>query len=231
MQTDPRQGFTGLPDYNDPPKVPDHLSGLFSFLLDRSTEQYPTLTALQSAIPSPADGMFKAVTGEKALYYAIGGQWLLVWKSTPAVFGRRFQNSVAGQSIPSGTDTLYTFAGATGSELSGGVTLGTGSQVGCLIVPKGLWSLSAQAAFPSNATGVRSLYLSVVNSDGSFGANVALAQVKSSGSVDSLNVSSVYRASTGGMAFGIRLGQNSGSALTIASAYYSPFLTAVKIAD
>jgi hypothetical protein len=77
-QTDPRQGFTGLPLYPETYQIPDTLAALYFFLLDRSIEQYPTLSALQAAIPSPTDGMVKWVTADQCAYVRSGGAWVRV---------------------------------------------------------------------------------------------------------------------------------------------------------
>lgn len=73
------QGFTGLPDFSDPPAIPTDLKALFDFLGERAIPRYASPAARDAELPSPADGMVCWVGSPAALQVRHDGGWQTVW--------------------------------------------------------------------------------------------------------------------------------------------------------
>jgi hypothetical protein len=67
-----------LPDYDDPPAIPDDLRVLFYALMSRATPRFSNTAARDAAYPSPVDGQL-CMTGSGTtlrMWTAVGGTWL-----------------------------------------------------------------------------------------------------------------------------------------------------------
>lgn len=73
------QGFTGLPDFSDPPAIPTDLKALFDFLASRAIPRYASVAARDAELTSPTDGQMAWVDATATLYVCSGGGWQTVW--------------------------------------------------------------------------------------------------------------------------------------------------------
>lgn len=67
-----------LPDYDDPPAIPDDLRTVFYALMSRSVPRFSGEAARDAAYPSPVDGQL-CMTGSGTtlrMWTAVGGEWL-----------------------------------------------------------------------------------------------------------------------------------------------------------
>jgi len=67
-----------LPDYDDPPAIPDDLRVLFYALMSRAVPRFSNTAARDAAYPSPVDGQL-CMTGSGTtlrMWTAVGGDWL-----------------------------------------------------------------------------------------------------------------------------------------------------------
>ena len=123
-QTDPIQGFTGLPTYPETYQIPDTLAAMYSFLLNRSVPRFASTTARDAALPSPTDGMVCYVTADKCAYVRVSGAWVRALTEPGA--WTDYTPSLVGVTVGNGTLTgRYQVVGKTVNfalRLIGGTT-------------------------------------------------------------------------------------------------------------
>jgi len=156
-QSDPIQGFTGLPLYPETYAIPDTLAALYNFLLARSNMVFDTATARDAALPSPTDGMECYVTADKCAYVRSGGQWLVTFKDTGWL---NLTNLASGWSAAGGTpqvrqvgDDVKFRGNLVNSGFTGGYTT-VATLPAAITVPS---SATRQAAIGGNTTIARSV--------------------------------------------------------------------------
>ncbi|SDG20475.1 hypothetical protein SAMN04487781_3999 [Cellulosimicrobium cellulans] len=73
-----------LPDYDDPPAIPDDLRVLFYALMSRAVPRFSNTDARDAAYPSPVDGQL-CMTGSGTtlrMWTGVGGDWLAFARSS-----------------------------------------------------------------------------------------------------------------------------------------------------
>jgi len=78
--TDPLQGATFLPAWDDPYQLPQTVQDLYQFLLDRGIPRYTTLEELNASYPSPSPGKM-AWAGNVLYIRPPVGTWAVFWSA------------------------------------------------------------------------------------------------------------------------------------------------------
>lgn len=78
-QPDPIQGFTGLPLWSEPYKVPETLKALYDFLVVRGIPRYATRAAADAAMPGAVAGQIIWSDADATLYARRAGEWQRLW--------------------------------------------------------------------------------------------------------------------------------------------------------
>jgi hypothetical protein len=118
-QTDPIQGFTGLPVFTDPPNIPTDLKSLYDFLVERTLMTFPDKSTLEAVWPTARDGIHAWVDADKCAYVRSGGQWQAVWAArswTSLALASGFTGSAQWKLSPDGDSVELRF------DISGSVT-------------------------------------------------------------------------------------------------------------
>lgn len=107
--TDPLQGATFLPAWNEPYQMPQTIADLYQFLLDRAIPRFTTKPELEGLYPSPAAG--KMAFADGVLYISNGGgsPWVALWSvAAPKAVtaGANYTSSARSEILEPGWVTL-----------------------------------------------------------------------------------------------------------------------------
>jgi hypothetical protein len=102
--TDPLQGATFLPAWNDTYQIPQTIQDLYQFLLDRSIPRFDTLPDLEAAYPSPSVG--KLGWADNLLYLRTpAGDWQAIWSAPGPGIWQDYTPTLTNVTLGNGTIT------------------------------------------------------------------------------------------------------------------------------
>ncbi|MFD2792592.1 hypothetical protein ACFS27_03425 [Promicromonospora vindobonensis] len=123
--TDPLQGATFIPSWQDAYQLPQTIADMYAFLLARGIPQFTTTAERDGAYPAPADGQM--AWADEALYIYYGG-WVALWtppNPSTILAGSGYTTNATSEISSAGWITLSGTLTKVSGDLVRGVTIGT----------------------------------------------------------------------------------------------------------
>jgi hypothetical protein len=173
-------------------------SELNGYLIEQSVMRFASAAARNTAIPSPTEGMMCYLDDVNQIWYYNGSSWQLTGGDLPIYFG---------QSTTATANATWTIGAVTAAINRGGFVNSSGT----ITLPlSGVYTISAYASIPANATGQR--LLKIIVNGGEFGVANQLVNTTGYQSQIGTTFTSYFAASSTAT---VQLWQNTGASQNV----------------